>query len=103
MHCSRSLSMVGAGGAETSRVTEFGWGTWWLTGETAIVKLTRDIVRQNKGRYIMRPGFLLNFLTLAPSAVGRAASIRYGISEHARHQAARAACQHRPSTRSWTR
>jgi hypothetical protein len=55
-------------GGETSRVTEFGWGTWWLTGETAIVKLTRDIVRANKGRYIMRPDFLLNFLTLAPSA-----------------------------------
>lgn len=53
---------------ETSRVTEFGWGTWWLTGETAIVKLTREIVRNNKGRYIMRPDFLLNFLTLAPSA-----------------------------------
>jgi hypothetical protein len=53
---------------ETSRITEFGWGTWWLTGETAIVKLTRDIVRDNKGRYIMRPDFLLNFLTLAPSA-----------------------------------
>lgn len=53
---------------ETSRVTEFGWGTWWLTGETAIVKLTRDIVRENRGRYIMRPDFLLNFLTLAPSA-----------------------------------
>jgi hypothetical protein len=56
-------------GGETSRVTEFGWGTWWLTGETAIVKLTRDIVRENSGRYIMRPAFLLNFLTLAPSAL----------------------------------
>lgn len=53
---------------ETSRVTEFGWGTWWLTGETAIMRLTRDIVRENKGRYIMRPDFLLNFLTLAPGA-----------------------------------
>lgn len=54
---------------ETSRITEFGWATWWLTGETAIVKLTRDIVRENRGRYIMRPDFLLNFLTLAPSAL----------------------------------
>jgi hypothetical protein len=52
---------------ETSRVTEFGWGTWWLTGETSILKLTRDVVRDS-GRYIMRPDFLLNFLTLAPSA-----------------------------------
>lgn len=53
---------------ETSRVTEFGWGTWWLTGETAIVRLTRQLARDNKGHYIMRPDFLLNFLTLAPSA-----------------------------------
>ena len=53
---------------ETSRVTEFGWGTWWPTGETTIVRLTRQLTRDNKGHYIMRPDFLLNFLTLAPSA-----------------------------------
>jgi len=53
---------------ETSRVTEFGWGTWWLTSETRILGLTRDLVRQHNGRYVMRPDFLLNFLTLAPSA-----------------------------------
>jgi hypothetical protein len=53
---------------ETSRVTEFGWGTWWLTGETSILKLTREIVNRHGGRYIMRPEFLLNYLTLAPSA-----------------------------------
>lgn len=53
---------------ETSRVTEFGWGTWWLTGETRIIKLTGDIVEKNSARYIMRPEFLLNFLRMAPSA-----------------------------------
>lgn len=53
---------------ETSRVTEFGWGTWWLTGETAILKLTKEIVAGHGARYIMRPEFLLNYLTLAPSA-----------------------------------
>ena len=53
---------------ETSRVTEFGWGTWWLTSETRILHLTRDLVRKHNGRYVMRPDFLLNFLTLAPSA-----------------------------------
>lgn len=53
---------------ETSRVTEFGWGTWWLTGETRIVRLTDDIVEKNGARYIMRPEFLLNFLGMAPSA-----------------------------------
>jgi hypothetical protein len=54
---------------ETSRVTEFGWGTWWLTGETSILRLTRDIVARHGARYIMRPEFLLNYLTLAPSAL----------------------------------
>jgi hypothetical protein len=53
---------------ETSRVTEFGWGTWWLTGETRILRLTWDIVEKNSARYIMRPEFLLNFLGMAPSA-----------------------------------
>jgi hypothetical protein len=53
---------------ETSMVTEFGWGTWWLTGETSILRYTRDVVRENRARYIMRPDFLLNFLTFAPSA-----------------------------------
>lgn len=53
---------------ETSKVTEFGWGTWWLTGETTIRRLTADIVKANRARYIMRPEFLLNFLGLAPSA-----------------------------------
>lgn len=56
-------------GGETSRVTEFGWGTWWLTSETRIMSFTKDIVREHHARYIMRPDFLLNFMTLAPSAL----------------------------------
>lgn len=53
---------------ENSKLTEFGWGTWWLTEETSILKFTREIVNQHDARYIMRPDFLLNFLTLVPSA-----------------------------------
>lgn len=53
---------------ETGRVSEFGYATWWLTAETAILKHTRDIVAKHRARYVMRPDFLLNFLTLAPSA-----------------------------------
>jgi hypothetical protein len=54
---------------ERSGVTEFGYRTWWLTEETAILKHTQDLVRDHGGsRYIMRPDFLLNFLTLAPAA-----------------------------------
>lgn len=53
---------------EKSSVKEFGYETWWLTGESAILRYTRDLVRENHGaRYIMRPDFLMNFLTLAPN------------------------------------
>lgn len=55
-------------GREQSRVTEFGYETWWLTRETKILRYTRDLVRENRGaRYVMRADFLLNFMTLAPS------------------------------------
>ncbi|MBC6451226.1 hypothetical protein [Actinokineospora xionganensis] len=47
---------------------EFGYRTWWLTGETAIARKTGLLVKRNNGaRYMMRPDFLLNFLALAPS------------------------------------
>ncbi len=53
---------------ETSSISEFGYATWWLTSETAILKYTKDLVKENRARYVMRPDFLLNFLMLAPSA-----------------------------------
>ncbi|MEU0508139.1 hypothetical protein [Amycolatopsis sp. NPDC006125] len=53
---------------ESSTVSEFGYQTWWLTGETSILKHTRPLVREHGSRYVMRPDFLLNFFTLAPKA-----------------------------------
>ncbi|MEV6958703.1 hypothetical protein AB0M97_05780 [Streptomyces sp. NPDC051207] len=52
---------------EISNFSEFGYATWWLTSESAILKHTREIVAENRARYVMRPDFLLNFLTLSPS------------------------------------
>ncbi|MEM6275073.1 MAG: hypothetical protein AAF735_07525 [Myxococcota bacterium] len=54
---------------ETATVSEFGYRTWWLTGETSILKYTRETVRQHGSRYMMRPEFLLNFISMAPSMV----------------------------------
>lgn len=55
---------------EESKVTEFGYETWWLTAEAQILRFTRELVRDNRGApYIMRADFLLNFMTLAPSAL----------------------------------
>lgn len=54
---------------ESSNISEFGYQTWWLTGESRILEHTEDLVAAHGGtRYIMRPEFLLNFLTLAPAA-----------------------------------
>ena len=54
---------------EAASTNEFGFSTWWLTGETSILKHTGALVAANRGaRYIMRPEFLLNFISLAPSA-----------------------------------
>lgn len=53
---------------EKSANSEFGWSTWWLTGETRILQLTREVVKANRARYMMRPDFLLNYASFAPSA-----------------------------------
>lgn len=54
---------------ETAKTSEFGYRTWWLTDESRIMRHTDDLVRANGDtRYILRPAFLLNFLTLAPAA-----------------------------------
>lgn len=53
---------------EESRITEFGYETWWLTTEARILQHTRRLVSEHRGApYIMRADFLLNFMTLAPS------------------------------------
>lgn len=53
---------------ETSKISEFGYRTWWLTGESRILHYTEDLELKEHAKYIMRPDFLINFLALAPSA-----------------------------------
>jgi len=53
---------------EYSKVTQFGYRTWWLTGESRILAHTRHIVKRNSGAwYLMRPEFILNFIALSPT------------------------------------
>ena len=52
--------------SEGTCASEFGFMTWWLTGETSIIQHTMDIVRARGSRYMMRPEFLLNFIALVP-------------------------------------
>lgn len=55
--------------SESSSGSEFGFKTWWLTNETAILRHTHELQADNlNARYMMRPDFLLNFLAFAPQA-----------------------------------
>ena len=54
---------------EEGKYDGFGFRTWWLTKETRIVSMTGELVKSEGGvPYVMRPEFLLNFVTLAPKA-----------------------------------
>jgi hypothetical protein len=55
-------------GGEHDKYDGFGLRTWWLTKETYVLQHTGAIVQQHGGTpYIMRPEFLLNFLSLSPT------------------------------------
>lgn len=51
---------------EINRSNPFGHRVWWLTQETSVLRATRDLSRP-RTRYMMRPEFVLNFISLAPS------------------------------------
>lgn len=47
----------------------FGFRTWWLTKETHVLSFTKSLVRsEGNAPYIMRPEFILNFVSLAANA-----------------------------------
>lgn len=62
---------------ENSRITEFGYSTWWLTQEVLVLKHTVELVREHSSLYIMRPEFLLNFLSMSP----KVAEVRAGFKK----------------------
>ena len=56
-------------GSESAIYDGFGMRTWWLTKETSLLAHTTTIVKDNGGTpFIMRPEFLLNFLSHSPKA-----------------------------------
>lgn len=47
----------------------FGFRTWWLTKETRVLHFSKSLVESEGGvPYIMRPEFILNFVSLAANA-----------------------------------
>lgn len=55
-------------GGERSLSNPFGFKTWWLTQDSAVRRASGAYVFKNKGRFMMRPEFLLHFIGLSPSA-----------------------------------
>ncbi|QVM88224.1 hypothetical protein I0D68_05360 [Pseudomonas lalucatii] len=53
---------------EVAKYDGYGLSTWWLTKEIRILSYTADLVRSNGTPYVMRPEFLLNYLSLSPKA-----------------------------------
>lgn len=54
---------------ESKVANEMGYRTWWLTEERVILRYAQDLLSKHHGaRFIMRPAFILHFLSLAPSA-----------------------------------
>jgi hypothetical protein len=52
---------------ENTKSNPFGYRTWWMTQETTVRKVTRDLVQSRGTPYIIRPEFLLNFIALNPN------------------------------------
>jgi len=53
-------------GKETDDLSGYGLRTWWLTNEVAITDFTKNMVELERVSYLMRPDFLLNFLSMLP-------------------------------------
>lgn len=45
----------------------YGFSAWWLTHETRIQSATSKIIKEQGAKYIIRPDFILNFISLSPT------------------------------------
>ena len=52
---------------ENHQANPYGFSAWWLTHETRVQRTTFDIVRKQGAKYIIRPDFVLNFISLSPT------------------------------------
>ena len=53
---------------EGAQANPYGYRTWWLTQETLVRRATGEVVAKHHSLYMMRPEFILNFISIAPSA-----------------------------------
>lgn len=52
---------------ERAGANPFGYKTWWMTQQTRIRNATGELVSTNGSKYMLRPEFILHFLTMMPS------------------------------------
>ena len=52
---------------EIHKPNPYGYRTWWLTQATRALQVTKKLVDDKGASYMMRPEFLLNFISLNPS------------------------------------
>ena len=53
---------------EDHKPNPYGYRSWWLTHETKVRRVTKDLVKSYGSEYIIRPEFILNFIALSPTA-----------------------------------
>ncbi|MGO6970131.1 hypothetical protein [Rhizobium ruizarguesonis] len=51
---------------EGHKPNPYGYRSWWLTHETKVRHATADLIHQKGSQYIIRPEFILNFISLSP-------------------------------------
>jgi hypothetical protein len=61
---------------ETSKGNPFGYRTWWLTQESKVQAGTQALVKEHGAHYILRPEFILNYISLSPSKAQVVAAYR---------------------------
>lgn len=54
---------------ETSKTSEFGLKTWWVTNQTRVLEHTSELVEEKRQEYIMRPEYILNFISMSPACI----------------------------------
>ncbi len=59
---------------ERAGANPFGYKTWWMTQQTRIRSATGELVAENRSRYMLRPEFILHFLSMMPSSADMEAS-----------------------------
>ena len=52
---------------EDHKPNPYGYRTWWLTHETRVRQVTKDLIKAKGSEYIIRPEFVLNFIAFSPT------------------------------------